>query len=430
MFDSAELYGLWKDSNVLNRFIDFIGFTDIYMSPLTIVILGFFFINLLVVTLNRVPVMLKRAYLKGELPSFGAAELKRGKKVAIIAPGLERTGLDERIRDFFKKKRWFFKEGREPDTYIAIRNRLSPIGFLLFHFSFFLCLIGGLMLTYTRFSGNLPLTEGQSFQGDIQQFRVINQDPKVLKRFSPLEIHVEKVQPIYEEEVPTELVVSLQIKYGDDLERQVLRINEPLHRGAMSIIVESIGVSPLFVVRGPSGNQLDAAYVSLNILGGQEDTFQFDSDKRYSFIVKFFPDYVKENGYESTRSIEMKNPAIRLAVGKDNKVVYRGTIRPGESADIGTYTVSVDDIRYWVEFLIVREYGKIPLIAGFIIAGIGLIMRLVFYQKRLRIAIEYEKDKPLLYLDGRSEYFKYSFEDEMETLVRGLDEFLTGKKKG
>ena len=138
---------------------------------------------------------------------------------------------------------------------------------------------------------------------------------------------------------------------------------------------------------------------------------------------------MKENGYESTRSIEMKNPAIRLAVGKDNRVGDRGTIRPGESADIGTYTVSVDDIRYWVEFLIVREYGKIPLIAGFIIAGIGLIMRLVFYQKRLRIAIEYEKDKPLLYMDGRSEYFKYSFEDEMETLVGELEEFLTGREK-
>jgi len=430
MFDTKDLYELWKDRSVLNWFVDFIGFTDIYISPLTIVLLGLFFINLLVVTLNRVPVMLKRAYLRGELPSFGAAELKRGKKVAVIAQELERTELGDRLTDFFKKKRWFFKEGRKPDTYIAVKNRLSPVGFLLFHFSFFLCLIGGLMLTYTRFSGNLPLTEGQSFQGDIRQFRIINKDPKVLKNLPPLELHVEKVRPVYEKEVPTELVVSLQVKYGDDISRQVLRINEPLHRGPMSIIVESIGVSPLFIVRGPSGNQIDAAYVSLNVLGGQEDTFQFDSDKRYSFIVKFFPDYVKENGYETTRSIEMKNPAIRLVVGKDNKVIYQGTIRPGEQADIGTYTISVNDIRYWVEFLIVREYGKIPLIAGFIIAGIGLIMRLVFYQKRLRIAIEYEQDKPVLYLDGRSEYFKYSFEDEMETLVGGLDEFLTGKKKG
>jgi len=428
MFETKDLYELWKDSSILNWFIDFIGFTNIYMSPLTIVLLVLFFINLLVVTLNRVPVMLKRAYIMGEPPSFGLAELKRGKNAAVIEPGLGRTALDKRLRDFFKKKRWFFKEGSEHGTYIALKNRLSPLGFLFFHFSFFLCLIGALMITYTRFSGNLPLTEGQSFEGDIEQFRLITRQPKMLKRLPPLGILVERVQPVYEQDVPTELVVSLQVGYGDEIERKVLRINEPLHKGSMSIIVESIGVSPLFIVRGPSGEEVDAAYVSLNVLGGQEDTFQFDKDKRYSFIVKFFPDYIKEKGIGSTRSIEMKNPAIRLVVGKDNKVVYQGTIRPGENADTGELTISFNDIRYWVEFLIVREYGKIPLIAGFIIAGIGLIMRLVFYQKRLRISIDYEKDKPLLYLDGRSEYFKYSFEDEMVTLVRGLNKFLTGKE--
>ena len=428
MFDTRDLYELWKSQSVINRLLDFIGFTEIYMSPLTIVLLGFFFINLLVVTLNRVPVMLKRAYLTGEFPSFDAAELKRGKSVAVIALESERAGLEAQVKDFFKKKRWFFTEAREPDTYIAIRNRLSPIGFLLFHFSFILCLIGGLMITYTRFSGNLPLTEGQSFQGDIQQFRVINQDPKILKRFPRLELNVEKVQPVYDREVPTELVVSLQVQYKDDIQKKVLRINEPLHRGAMSVIVQRIGVSPLFVIRGPSGRQLDAAYVSLNVLAGAEDSFQFETDKRFGFAVRFYPDFIRDKGAPATKSIEMKNPAMLLTASKDRKVVYQGIIKLGEFADLGVFSIGFQDVRYWVEFQIVREYGKIPLIAGFIFAGIGLIMRLVFYQKRLRIAVEYDKDKPVLYLDGRSEYFKFSFEDEVGKLVRDLDEFMKGRK--
>jgi hypothetical protein len=428
MFDTRDLYELWKSQSVINQVLDFIGFTEIYLSPLTIVLLGFFFINLLVVTLNRVPVMLKRAYLTGGLPSFGASELKRGKSVAVIALETERTGIEEQVKDFFKKKRWFFTEAREPDTYIAIRNRLSPIGFLLFHFSFILCLIGALMISYTRFSGKLPLTEGQSFQGDIQQFRVINRDPKILKRFPRLELNVEKVQPVYDREVPTELVVSLQVQYKDDVQKKVLRINEPLHSGAMSVIVESIGVSPLFVIRGPSGRQLDAAYVSLNVLGGQEDSFQFETDKRYGFAVRFYPDFIRDKGAPATKSIEMKNPAMLLTASKEGKVVYQGIIKLGEYADLGVFSIGFQDVRYWVEFQIVREYGKIPLIAGFIFAGIGLIMRLVFYQKRLRIAVEYDKDKPVLYLDGRSEYFKFSFEDELGKLVRDLDEFLKGRK--
>jgi cytochrome c biogenesis protein ResB len=427
MFENQDLYELWKKESLFSRFLDLIGFTDIYMSPLTIFLLGIFFINLLVVTINRFPVMLKRAYFIGELPSFSVDQVKNAKMRHVITLAGSGNGAAQ-LKTFFKRKRWYFSDTKIKDTFIAVKNRTSPIGFLLFHFSFFLCLIGGLTMMYTRFSGNLPLTEGQSFEGDIKQFRVINQEPKIFKRLGSLELSVEKVQPFYEQEVPTELVVSLQARYKDNTTREVLRINEPFHKGPMSILVQKIGISPLFIIKGPRGKQIDAAYVSLNVLGGEEDTFQFDTDRRYSFNVKFFPDYVKENGYETTRSVEMKNPAIRLIAGKDNNIIYNGTIREGENAQIGNFTISFEDIRYWVEFLVVREYGKIPLIAGFIIASIGLIMRLVFYQKRLRLAIEHGKDETWIYIDGKSEYFKYSFEDELEKLVSELKTFLVSPK--
>jgi hypothetical protein len=372
--------------------------------------------------------MLRRAYLTNETPSFGVTELKKTADAAVIHPKVESDRIEDELRSFFRKRRWFFRKVNDESSYIAVKNRFSPIGFLLFHLSFFLCLIGGLTITYTRFSGNLPLTEGQSFEGDIKQFRVIDREPRIFKRLGSLGLSVEKVQPFYEKEVPTELVVSLQARYKDNTTREVLQVNEPLKKGPMSILVQKIGISPLFIIKGPTGRQIDAAYVSLNVLGGEEDTFQFDTDKRFTFIVKFFPDYVKENGYETTRSIEMKNPAIRLVVGKDNKVIYQGTIREGEGAHIGNFTISFEDIRYWVEFLIVREYGKIPLVAGFMIASIGLIMRLVFYQKRLRLAVEHGKDRTLLYIDGKSEYFQHSFEDELQNLVSDLDAFLCKPK--
>jgi cytochrome c biogenesis protein ResB len=423
MFETQDLYSLWKEDSLLNSLLDTIGFTDIYMSPLTIALLVLFFVNLLVVTVNRFPVMLKRAYFMGEMPSFTAEQVKTAKAGhVIVQEGNSKVG--EQLKIFFKKKRWYFSGTTTKDTFLAIKNRTSPIGFLLFHLSFFLCLAGALMIAYTRFSGNLPLTEGQSFEGDIEQFRVINREPRIWKRLGALKLYVEKVQPFYEREVPTELVVSLQATYRDRTTRRVLLVNEPLHAGPMSILVQNIGISPLFIIRGPTGKQIDAAYVSLNVLGGAEDTFTFETDRRFNFIVKFFPDYVKENGHESTRSVEMKNPAMRLVVGKDNKVIYQGTIREGETAQIGNFTISFEDIRYWVEFLIVREYGKIPLIAGFIIASIGLIMRLVFYQKRLRLAVEHGKEGASIFIDGKSEYFMHSFKDELESLVSDLDEFL------
>ena len=62
--------------------------------------------------------------------------------------------------------------------------------------------------------------------------------------------------------------------------------------------------------------------------------------------------------------------------------------------------------------------------AGFLFASVGLIMRLVFYQRRIRLAIEYEDGKSILYMDGRSEYFQHSFKDELGTIVKELEKCL------
>ena len=45
MFDTRDLYELWKEKSVLNQLLDFIGFTEIYLSPVTILLLVIFFIN-------------------------------------------------------------------------------------------------------------------------------------------------------------------------------------------------------------------------------------------------------------------------------------------------------------------------------------------------------------------------------------------------
>jgi len=427
MFDTRDLYELWKEQSVINRLLDFIGFTEIYLSPVTILLLVIFFINLFVVILNRMPVIFRRAYLAGEMPAFSAALIKSGKDVKVITAKKNVNDLADDLRSFFKKKKWFFREAKADNTYIAVKNRYSPIGFLFFHLSFFLCLIGGIMITYTRFSGNLPLTEGQKFEGDMAQFRSLSSEPKILKRLPALSLYLEKVQPVYDNGVPTELLASLSLTFNDQTKKEVIRINEPVKRGSMSIIAERIGVSPLFVIRGPSGRQIDAAYVSLNVLGGEEDSFQFETDKRFTFVVRFYPDFIRDKGAASTKSIEMKNPAMLLTAGKDSKIIYQGIIKLGEYADLGVYSIGFQDVRYWVEFLIIREYGRIPLIGGFIMAAIGLIMRLVFFQKRFRLAIEHERDNTLLYIDGKSEFFQHSFKEEVDIIARGLEDFMNYK---
>jgi cytochrome c biogenesis protein len=369
-----------------------------------------------------VPLLLKKAYIGSRPEAFKADGIKKRQNIQIISLDIPAEGLSEDIKRFFKKKRWSAFHFPEMQAVTAVKNRFSPLGFLLFHLSFFLFLLGGLLLTYTRFSGKLALTEGQSFDNDIKQFHRITDNAKIMKQLPALGLFLEKVQPFYENNVPTELVVNLKVNYKNDVKKEILKVNEPIKRGPMSIIAENIGVSPLFIVKDKTGRIIDSVYVSLNVLEGQEDNFTLDLDRVYTFYVRFFSDYVIEGGVEKTKSLELKNPAIHLTVKKDIfKDIYEDTIKLGESAQFDSYIVEFNDLRYWTEFLIVREYGKYPLMLGFVLASVGLLMRLVFYQKKLWLAIEDTEGKTLLYIYGKSDYLAHSFKDETERLINDLE---------
>ena len=158
MFDTRIEYDEWISSAWYNGALDFIGFTDIYLSPLTIFFLTVFFVNLLLVTLKRVPLILKRAYLTGGPAQFSAEEMKSGKDLHVLQARYDMDSAIAKIKSFFEGRRYKLMEAGRENAFVAIRNRLSPIGFIFFHFSFFLLLAGSLLIMYTRFAGNLALT--------------------------------------------------------------------------------------------------------------------------------------------------------------------------------------------------------------------------------------------------------------------------------
>jgi cytochrome c biogenesis protein ResB len=426
MFETREQYDLWLDASLLNRLMDIIGFTDIYLSPVTIVLLALFFINLLVVIWARVPGIMRRAYIGSGPVRVDTEAIKADGGVLRAEVAAGRTDLEARLRGALRRGGYRVMPSEPEGTLLAVKNRYSPIGFLLFHLSFVLCLVGALGISYTRFSGKLTLTEGQSFDGDIAQFHRISDNPRLFKELPPLGLMLDEVRPHYERDVPSSLEAVLQVYDGADTRREVIDVNVPIKRGPLTIHASDIGVSPLVEILGPSGQVLDGAYFALNVLHGQSDSFVFESDPRFSFYVEFYPDYEVVDGLMRTRSIELRNPAFFLAVTKEGEQVFQGTVKPGEPAEFGNFALRFGGIRYWVEFIVVREYGVYPLVLGFILASAGLVMRLVFYQRRMTMVLEPQGDGHEVYLSGSSEYFTYSYKQELEAFLHDLQADIDG----
>lgn len=425
-FASLAQYNQWKSQYpAMSGVVEFFQLNEIYMSPITIFLLGLFFANLIVVLAHRIPNILRRAYLIDTERSLSLQaeqawdQTTAGKITVRCTDPNEMQGVAGKVSAFFGRKFWSVFRSSDPCFFVAVKNRLSPIGFLIFHASFLFCLLGGLIVVYTRFSGNLLLTEGEEFNSDIRQFRIIKNDPIVLKELPDLGILLQKVSPSYDGTTPTDLNVSLRIKYMSETYDVSTKINEPVNKGPISILPVSVGVSPLFILKEKTGKEIAGGYFSLNILKGDEDYFVFQ-DIPYRIYVKFYPDYIKQNGEPATASWSLNNPVFKLSVEKGGKKAYEGYVRAGEVAEFDGLELRCADIRYWVDFLVVREYGNTLLMAGFILGAIGLLMRLVFFQKTVRVHLRYHDGGCTIFISGRSEYYEQTFNEELDNIVKAI----------
>ncbi len=406
-----DLYLQWKEgSPLLVSFLEALGFTDIYTSPVTLTLWTLFFLNLSLVMWQRVAVVRKKVALSEERFDDPETSSAYAVKAAIALPAdAEPDDLAGRLR---KAGYVFFGT---PRRFSAVKNRFSPAATLLFHLSFFLMLLGGAMTVYTRFTANVDLAEGEAFTGAVDQYVSPPRMPK-MGAIPAGRFMIERVTPSIEKETATGLRIDIVDERGG---RQSAEINRPYKTDHTSFVFLNVGVAPLVIMHDAAGRELDGAYVKLDVFMGKQDVFEMHG---LSFTVDFFPDFYLNGGNPQTRSQEMKNPAFQFYIEKEKRFIARKIIRPGESAAFGQYRITVPEMVYWVRFYVVKEYGTEIVYVGFGIATIALIWRLLFYRREI-IGSVAEKDGVLvLCLAGRAEFYKALFEDEFVRLKRRIQQ--------
>ncbi len=368
----SEYYLQWQArSPQFVGILDFLGLTSIYTAPVTLGLWLLFFVNLSVVTWRRIPVVRRRVtFVPSRIVAPDEASGYPVKRTRTLPPGMSA----EEVFAFFARAG--FRMHGSAGHFYGVRNRLSPVASLLFHLSFFLILLGGVVSIYTRFSAQIDLAEGESFQGEVDRY---NQAPRLPRFGAPPRqfIEVQKITPVVEGEMPTGLSVRLRDGAGAV---HVVDINRPYKNEHTSFVIKDLGVAPLFVVRDRDGKEVEGAFSKLNVLKGREDGFQLGG---YRFRAHFFPDYVERNGKPETASEEFRNPVFRLALMGNGTVGEERTVRPGETLDLGDRRLEFREMRFWVRFMVIKEYGLEILYAGFALADGGSSSTLASFWARL-----------------------------------------------
>ena len=413
------IYLEWKaNSPLLVGFLDTFQLTSIYTSWVTMTLWVLFFVNLTLVLWQRIPVLRHRlAVSEAKIADPDTAPGYTFRNSYPVPPGFGSDAVLDLIR-----ARGYPLLGDARGFY-GIKNRLSPVAFWIFHISFYFILLGGIITVYTEFNAYLNLAEGERFQGDIGSYNKVPH-PRMPKigRIPRADITVKSIVPTVVGNTPTGVSVILADAEGRQHE---VGINQPYKTDHTSFVFHHLGVAPLFVLKDPSGKEVDGAYFKLDVLKGKPDRFAFGN---LVFKGWFYPDYIVEKGKAGTRSQEFNNPVFVIEVTRSDRKVATGTVSKNSAFEFEGYRLELQEMPFWVRFNVIRERGLSVMYFGFALATIAVIWRLVYYRREVVGAVRGEGGGLRLVVAGRSEYYKNLSEDEFTKLFETLFGSQSGAK--
>lgn len=379
-----------------------LGLSNLSTSPVFFVVFAVFFLNLGLVLAFRIGPTLRRT----QLPERSGKTVRgwaRSKEsfVAPRSPGIGATEVTRILRGFgFQVRR------QNERSYWGVKHRTAPLGFVLFHLSFFLLCAGGLMLYSTRFVGVAILSEGQEFAGEYSEILRRSR----IGRVPALHFVVEEIETEIESGEPVHLSARFRFLQGLSSTVAESRVNHPAQWGRSSILVEQAGLAPILWLQDGDGFTLDRIVVPARTRSGEPTGLQVAED-RYTVLV-----YPLGSEVEFPVRSELARTALRLQVIEDEALVFDGELRQGEAADLGGSRLVLEEIRYWVGIRVVAERGGGVLTAGFVLGILGLVWRLLWYRREVIVSWDEENVRVV----GRAEYFSHRFQSELRELLTML----------
>lgn len=390
------------DHAVLRLLLVDLGLSELSTSPLFLGLLGLFFLNLLAVLVSRTGPTWRRIAVRPRSERGLKAWARMEESLTAPLPAGFGPKVAARVlRGFGYRVR---RVGET--TFWAVKHRTAPLGFLLFHVSFFLLCAGGLSIHYTRFVGRAELIEGQTFEGDYSA--VLREAP--FGGRPELAFDVVRVEPRFERGEPVHLRADLRMRQVGGSVIRSSRVNHPARWGGTRILVERAGLAPVLWLQDRHGFTVDRLAVPAPPPGeGPAEVALGEAAAR----VRVHP-LGRDVSFPSRE--ELPAARLRLQVQQRDELVFDERLGAGEAVDLPAGRLVLEEMRYWIGVRVIAERGGGFLIAGFTLGILGLAWRLLAYRRELAL----DWDAEGLRLVGRSEYFSWRFREELRSVRDAL----------
>lgn len=420
------------DQSTLLYYLDKIGFTSIYTSWLFLGIMFLFYVNTAFCTYG----MFKNAVRKVRKGTdFRNKRLisKLAINTNFILNDTAAGKAQENITSSLKGRRYKVKQ--EGSRIVAQKNRFGVFGTPVFHLCILLVLVAILYGGVGRMEGRMQLAEGQTLTDEHHDYLYVAEGPLFHEKHSGLDIHLEKFNPNYRDDkgifrgAASEIII---MEDGVVVKKDRVHSNHLVYYRDMTFFQNEYGFAPLFLLKNESGAVISGSYVyAKDDESGRYLTVFPVADTGITAQVTLYPNTsinILQGSYEDY--VVPQHPQVYLELFEGDERVFEGVLGMNQMVVLGNYgpkmetvTLGFYDLKYWSIISIVIDHGVPFIFAGFYLAVFSLFVMFFFSPRRIWVDMETDqKDRTVIFIGGRSDRYKSSFRDELNTLIKGIKE--------
>jgi len=450
--NSPERVGQYLDDHeLLGTFFFRAGFFDVYGSWWFVLITALLFVSLAACLFPRTRALFRAIRQR----PIHAREIDGFRHHAEVRVG---SGPDEAAviaARYLRRKR--FRVSREGLGVAAEKGVLREVGSLLFHWAFFLLLLGVILGKGTGFTGRVVVTEGETFvdalpnyAGQIRTGRYFGGD------FTGVGLQLLDFEDTYRRNgQPIDFVSRVRFldREGRPTGTEEIRVNHPAEVEGLRFFQEGFGWSPV-VDASLGGQRLWSSPIemarddppegvpatampwrgAIKLTAPEPDvtiTLELWPDFRAfanvqltgeptSMLVPFDP-YIRYSVYVG----EITDPALSTVDTTGLRRIGRSDLHAAGTStfdvpEAGELRLSFPELRQYSVFLVSRDVGIPVVLAAAILVLVGLIPSLYVSRRKVWIRAEAAPGGALVKIGGFSLQRRDAFEEEFDRIVRGI----------
>ena len=399
--------------------LDLLGLTDVFHAWWFLILLALVSLSIIAASIERFP----NAWRYFSRPYKGTDETFR--KYLATQASFPITNPDQALN---AAERAFGRMRLAPErvqrgeevSLFAERNRFSQMAVYIVHASLLLIFIGGIVDGLFGWRGFVALTRGE------QSARIEMRNGTT--RTLPFAVRCDAAgQENYPDGTPKKWWSKLAVvENGRDVLRKEIVVNDPLVYDGLRFYQSSYGMTGKVDTLTLTATPVQGTGSPRDIALKMDEPVQLDSTTSVR-MVEFIPDYVVRDGQVYTRSMQVENPAVHLAVtsAKSAKTinVWLPAIPGFEQNAASPYTFEAKELQlaYFTGLQVSHEPGQWAVWGGVILMGLGLGM--VFYLVHMRfwaVPVRNSRGQFVLWVGGAANKNKEVFEERFRKLLERI----------